>query len=248
MPYARQSIDDIRSKFNSGIVDEPMPKAAVYKKRQAPKVPIICDKEPSPPIERETKSHKKRPAPQPVKQWEPKSGAEYSYEPKLTPTKINPIREMQMMGKKNADENENSDDEPPFNFQGMLRKTNYNRASMKRSTDQRMGLSNFEFDDANNNNTCSVTNNFNRSEGNVVYQSKVIEARPKSCQGLENDAEDTGPLQRKHSLSHDTMMFNEPKAGPSRSRSPTPFDENKNKYIQEEIMPGVLVHGYVVDF
>ncbi|XP_062548294.1 neither inactivation nor afterpotential protein C [Armigeres subalbatus] len=246
VPYARQSVDDIRSKFNGPYADDPMSKPAVYKKRPAPKAPEMMEKERSPPIE--SRNHKKRPAPQPVKQWEPKSGPEYSYEPIISPTRVNPIKEMEMIGKKNfSDENDNAEDEPPFNFQGMLRKTNYNRASMKRSNEnQRMSVASFDFDDVNNNN--SYMDNFNRSNANVVYQSKVGENRPKSCQGLDNDDNEAAfALSRKLSLSHDTMMFNEPKAGPSRSRSPTPLDENKNNYIQEEIAPGVFMQGYVED-
>ncbi|XP_021703004.1 neither inactivation nor afterpotential protein C [Aedes aegypti] len=249
VPYARQSIDDIRNKFDPTSYEDPMMKSAIYKKRPAPKAPIVMEKEPSPPIE--SRNYKKRPAPQPIRQWEPRAGPEYSYEPKVTPTKINPIREMQMIGKKSIDENDNTDDEPPFNFQGMLRKTNYNRASMKRSNDnQRMSLSNFDFDDTNNNsngNNNSYMDSFKRSDSNVVYQSKIGDNRPKSCQGLENESGSTSPTPRKLSLAHDTMMFNEATAGPSRSRSTTPFDENKNNYIQEEIAPGIFVEGYVAD-
>lgn len=102
VPYARQSIDDIRNKFDPTSYEDPMMKSAIYKKRPAPKAPIVMEKEPSPPIE--SRNYKKRPAPQPIRQWEPRAGPEYSYEPKVTPTKINPIREMQMIGKKSIDE------------------------------------------------------------------------------------------------------------------------------------------------
>ncbi|KAL1381098.1 hypothetical protein pipiens_013709 [Culex pipiens pipiens] len=250
VPYARQSIDDIRNKFSAPGSDEVLPKVAVYKKRQAPRAPgDSLEKEPSPPSDREiNKSYKKRPAPQP---------ADYGYETKVTPTKINPIREMQMIGKKNTvDENDNSDDEPPFNFQGMLRKTNYNRASMKRTpNDSRMSVSNYDFDDFNNNNNNGNSfEKFNRSEGNVVYQSN----RPKSCQGIQaNDtAAGATALQRKHSLSHDAMMFKESaeptdedgaRAGPSRSHSVSPFDENRNNYVHQEIAPGIIIEGYCED-
>ncbi|OAD59027.1 Neither inactivation nor afterpotential protein C [Eufriesea mexicana] len=47
--------------------------------------------------------------------------------------RINPIQELQMIGRKsNYDSNEDTD-EPPFNFQAMLRKTSHHRASMKRT-------------------------------------------------------------------------------------------------------------------
>lgn len=121
---------------------------------------------------------------------------------------------------------------------------------MKRANDnQRMSISNIDFDDTNNNNNNSYMDSFNRSEGNIVYQSKISENRPKSCQGLDNENGSTSPIGRKYSLSHDAMMFNDTaQAGPSRSRSPTPYDdENRNNYIQEEIAPGIFVEGYVAD-
>lgn len=51
----------------------------------------------------------------------------------ITPGKLkrpgNPIAELESIGKKN----EKNEDEPPFNFQGMLRKTNFKRDSVKRN-------------------------------------------------------------------------------------------------------------------
>ncbi|KYN33316.1 Neither inactivation nor afterpotential protein C [Trachymyrmex septentrionalis] len=45
--------------------------------------------------------------------------------------RINPIKELEMIGRRNN--NDKNDDEPPFNFQAMLRKTSHQRASMKRN-------------------------------------------------------------------------------------------------------------------
>ncbi|XP_034933693.1 neither inactivation nor afterpotential protein C isoform X2 [Chelonus insularis] len=45
----------------------------------------------------------------------------------------NPIRELQAMGRRNVNNNDDSDDEPPFNFQAMLRKTPHQRDSMRRN-------------------------------------------------------------------------------------------------------------------
>uniref|UniRef100_A0A182QQM6 non-specific serine/threonine protein kinase n=1 Tax=Anopheles farauti TaxID=69004 RepID=A0A182QQM6_9DIPT len=152
IPYTRQSVDDIRNKFSGTSFDETgsvTSKTAVYKKRQAPRVPIP---EPEPQIiaEYPQKALKKRPAPQPQTVVRP-----------ITPTKINPIKEMELIGKKNTDE-------------------------------------------------------------------------------------------RKLSLSQDTYMLNDQKAGPSRSRSTTPQDENQNSltggFISEEIVPGIIIEGYVEEF
>nr|XP_034173064.1 neither inactivation nor afterpotential protein C isoform X2 [Osmia lignaria] len=46
--------------------------------------------------------------------------------------RVNPIQELQMIGRRNNNVG-NDDDEPPFNFQAMLRKTSHHRASMKRT-------------------------------------------------------------------------------------------------------------------
>ncbi|XP_076245850.1 STKc_myosinIII_N_like and MYSc_Myo21 domain-containing protein ninaC [Calliopsis andreniformis] len=51
-----------------------------------------------------------------------------------TVNRINPIQELQMIGRRNNNNVGNEDnDEPPFNFQAMLRKTGHQRASMKRT-------------------------------------------------------------------------------------------------------------------
>ncbi|XP_076669129.1 STKc_myosinIII_N_like and MYSc_Myo21 domain-containing protein ninaC isoform X3 [Andrena cerasifolii] len=50
-----------------------------------------------------------------------------------TVNRINPIQEMQMMGRRNDNDGRGEGDEPPFNFQAMLRKTGHQRASMKRT-------------------------------------------------------------------------------------------------------------------
>lgn len=45
---------------------------------------------------------------------------------------VNPIAELQKLGRRASNV---SEDDPPFNFQGMLRKTNFNRESLKRSVE-----------------------------------------------------------------------------------------------------------------
>ncbi|XP_035717985.1 neither inactivation nor afterpotential protein C-like isoform X5 [Vespa mandarinia] len=45
--------------------------------------------------------------------------------------RVNPIHELQMLGRKHS--NDDGEDQPPFNFQAMLRKTPHQRASMKRT-------------------------------------------------------------------------------------------------------------------
>ncbi|XP_049532765.1 neither inactivation nor afterpotential protein C [Anopheles darlingi] len=263
VPYTRQTVDDIRNKFSATSFDDvgggglPI-KTTVYKKRAAPRAPLPMESEPA---EIQAKPVKKRPAPQPV---------HVGVRP-ITPTKIDPIREMELIGKKNTDENDNSDDEPPFNFQGMLRKTNYNRASMKRTSEgYSLTGTSIDFEDTNNNNNANNNSNsyypaanseFNRKQAsptNVVYQSNRASERPKSCQGTENGTSSrrgsSSPNARKLSLAQDSMMLNDQQPGPSRSRSTTPQDENRNFLGMtgikgEEIVPGVIVEAeYVEEF
>lgn len=55
---------------------------------------------------------------------------------KLKKRSANPIAELESIGRKNGERN---DDEPPFNFQGMLRKTNFQRESFKRASEKEDG-------------------------------------------------------------------------------------------------------------
>ncbi|XP_058452551.1 neither inactivation nor afterpotential protein C [Malaya genurostris] len=215
--YGMQSSNGMRNKFGSPGMNDFSSKSGAYKKRPAPMAPGMMSSS--------SNDYKKRPAPQPVKSWEPKPNSDYNYE-----SKINPIRELESLGRKHtSDERDQSDDEPPFNFQSMLRKTNYNRASMKRATnDNRMSVSNIDFGDGNNN------FNKDRTNDNVIYQSRVQDKRSKSTPSL---VQESAP------------KINEPQAGPSRSRSSASmtFDQNKNNYVQEEIAPGVIIEGYVAE-
>lgn len=64
-------------------------------------------------------------------------------------SKVNPIAEMQSLARK-SDGNQHDNDEAPFNFQGILRKTNINRESIKRSIDRRRNSSiKYEFNSLN---------------------------------------------------------------------------------------------------
>lgn len=269
-PYVRQSVGDIRSKFveNNIVIGQ---NSVVYKKKPAPKAPVIY----SPPDE--TKSLKKRMAPQPRQpNWEPKAGSEFSYsalenrktETISSPTKINPIKEMQLIAQRSTDEKD--EDDPPFNFQGMLRKTKYNRASMKRNSESKLTIYESESQSETNNNnqpsrpvsplhqpSVQITNNnsFNSprykairsrtpddgyietssSYTNVVYHSKMPE-RPKSCQGSVG------------SLSFVPITVGEidiDENDNSALNGNIQLDYSVGTYIKEEILPGIILEGYV---
>lgn len=50
------------------------------------------------------------------------------------PEEVNPVAELKRLGRK--DSGQLDEDEPPFNFQKMLRKTNFKRDSLKRNRDE----------------------------------------------------------------------------------------------------------------
>lgn len=78
---------------------------------------------------------------------------------------INPIAEMQSLARKS--DNSDDNDDAPFNFQGILRKTNINRESLKRTTMDRTRNTSIKYafhsvDDAN-----STNFNFNQKRGSL---------------------------------------------------------------------------------
>lgn len=67
------------------------------------------------------------------------SGNDWEFEDKVNRNtsapgnRVNPIHELQMIGRRHNNNDEENGDQPPFNFQAMLRKTPHQRASMKRT-------------------------------------------------------------------------------------------------------------------
>lgn len=207
IPYNRLSVGSIRDKFDDGSTKTP-----VYKKRSAPKAPTPTN---SFNTEKEKVLVKKRVAPQP----------DYdTLEKKYVSDKINPIKEMELIAKKHSDII-NSEDDPPFNFQGMLRKTQYNRASMKRVTENKLTFSipedNRNYDKENDEPTSN--DDFHETSSgytNVVYHSK-INNRPKSPRHVivnDNEEED---------------------------RNGNEIINEIGSYIKEELLPGIMIEGYL---
>lgn len=235
IPYNRLSVESIRDKFNDDnvVINN---KSAVYKKRSAPKAPTPTNSFRN---DKEKVVLKKRVAPKPYADNQQSECDTSTLEKKYVSDKINPIKEMELIAKKNSDLM-NSEDDPPFNFQGMLRKTQYNRASMKRVQENKLSFSISE--DSSKNNNCNydkenISNNLDddypRSPTplndeyietspvytNVVYHSKV-QNRPKSSQSvIENEEERNG-----------NDIKNENEIG---------------SYIKEELLPGIIIEGYL---
>ncbi|XP_055680754.1 neither inactivation nor afterpotential protein C isoform X2 [Lutzomyia longipalpis] len=214
-PYEHVSVGEILGKFDDGIALSG--RSSSYKKRQAPQPPNteygLCQ------VKRRDSG---------TLDLEQRRGyGEY------TVGKIDPVREMKMLVERNSEEDS---DEPPFNFQGMLRKTTYNRASMKRSTDNRM-----PFEEP------YQTNGNASPDVNVVYES-YVPSRPKSCQGIVDDnanesfrSTSSTPF-RKFSLQQEKLLSIEDEIDnhfrPLGDYMPT------GEYICEEIAPGIILEGY----
>lgn len=211
----------------------------VYKKRShAPAPP------PPPAYNAPSNSLKKRQAPRPPR--EDPDFDEGSFEhrspvkaiPAERKSPFNPAKELKKIGVREGD----SDSEAPFNFQGLLRKTQYNRASMKReksSPGMRDSPKNL------------ITTNV--KPPNVVYHSKEKE-RPKSCIGgkvsvdeNQNHLATTSATGRKLSLQQDLLgkieLNNNVLVDDLDEDAFTP--ETAENYIKEEIAPGIILEGLV---
>lgn len=226
---------------------------SVYKKRSpAPAPPAPPPPAYKTPSSERAHSLKKRHAPRPPKQEN--DFDESSFENRSLPiketdnkTSFNPAKELKMIAKENSgDENE-----APFNFQGMLRKTQYNRASMKRN-----GASSPARPRDSPQNGGS-----NRTSPNVVYHSKGKERkeRPKSCLAMnktmtdENQNSLLATSTTSRSLSQDTLYANNPSITVDLLNNNIVDDldedaftpETAENYIKEEIAPGFILEGLV---
>lgn len=209
--------------FNSG------DQYSVYKKRSpAP---------PPPPPSYPTNSQKKRQAPRPPKT----EFDEDSFENRKDKSSFNPAKELKMIAHSSStarDSSEN-DNDPPFNFQGLLRKTQYNRASMKRDKSLRTSPT-LQRD--------SPKTLTNRNAPNVVYHSKE---RPKSCISMNNslDVNQNNVEVRKLSLQPDTLLGKNISPADLLNNNNNGNDEDEftpetaENYIKEEIAPGVILEG-----
>lgn len=223
----------------------------VYKKRSnAPPPPPPGAYKPPSFAKTETASLKKRQAPRP-----PKTDSDFdekSFEQRFggsvaadKPT-FNPVTELKKIATTSGSAQEDGDEnDPPFNFQRMLRKTEYNRASMKRNTS------------ANSPHKGGFSPK-NQSPPNIIYTSATNEKkeRPKSCLAMtqtavdvnQNEIEATG---RKLSLQQDMLLDNRVAVDLLNYANNNNIDEDEftpetaENYIKEEIAPGVFLEGIV---
>lgn len=228
IPYNRLSVGSIRDKFDDGNVVS-CNKTPGYKKRSAPKAPTPTN---SFSTDKEKVLVKKRVAPQPCD----KQKSDYdTLEKKYVLDKINPIKEMELIAKKHSDII-NSEDDPPFNFQGMLRKTQYNRASMKRVSEHKLSFSipednrNYDKENIRMDDESTFNDDF-IERSNVVYHSKVNN-QPKSPRHVVvNDNDDD----------NDNYNDNEEEE----DRNGNEIINEIGSYIKEELLPGIMIEGYL---
>lgn len=132
------------------------------------------------------------------------------------------------------------EDEAPFNFQGMLRKTKYNRASMKRCAPNQDVLEdrerNFVTFELNNNGRVNEARNRyspvkSKSPSNLIYQSNKSTNDRMNTEN-ENSRRDDDCV-NKNSIPSITQNFSN--------------GAEFGVYIQEEIHPGIILEGYAVE-
>lgn len=119
-------------------------------------------------------------------------------------------------------QNIDTNDDPPFNFQKMLRKTDHRRASMKRSkSDQNENDRNgYTSEVILPRYSLNVTSDFNYNDGERII----------------SPTNDVKPLPRARNVVID-----------KRPMSSGSMKDLGAVYVQEEIHPGVVLEGYSVD-
>lgn len=162
--------------------------------------------------------------------------------------KLNPVKELQMLARQNSNNDEvndssnihlwpicssfpqflskPSDDVPPFNFQGMLRKTQHQRASMKRNKSENSASPTNGNVIYHNNNSAKVNFDFDENE-NFPSPPPPVAPRIKS----------QAPVPSERTLSFGENIIHE-------SGSSDDLDES---IVQEEIQPGVVLTYNVLE-
>lgn len=240
--YENLKSQDIQNSFESqeSLADKPN----VYKKRAPPAVP---------PLEQPNSWGKKKPAPQPSDARKFESNGALNGSDKIKP-KLNPVREMQLIGKNKSLEvctheptmtqhlilhiqpcTLQSEDEAPFNFQGMLRKTKHNRASMKR-----YGSNQDQLEDRERN---IVTFELNNNSSSRVEEAKMRYSPLKPSNLIYQSNKSTNE--------RISTVYGSSKQDDCVNRNSIPsITRNGGEvgvYIQEEIHPGIILEGYAVE-
>ncbi|XP_054283153.1 neither inactivation nor afterpotential protein C-like [Macrosteles quadrilineatus] len=158
-----------------------------------------------------------------------------NYRDKLKPFggSQNPIRELEMKFQQiNNNKSDNEDEAPTFNFQAMLRKTNHNRASLRRSPEMEManshGYGSFPVIPEQRSVSQSNNNGYMNNNNNVVYNSSAM--RNKNAAPKPFLRQDSGDCRK--NMSHHY------KESVKKARC----DE-----VTTEIAPGIIIQGQVAE-
>ncbi|XP_054282333.1 neither inactivation nor afterpotential protein C isoform X3 [Macrosteles quadrilineatus] len=158
-----------------------------------------------------------------------------NYRDKLKPVggNQNPIRELEMKFQQiNNNKSDNEDEAPTFNFQAMLRKTNHNRASLRRSPEMEManshGYGSFPVIPEQRSVSQSNSNGYMNNNNNVVYNSSAM--RNKNAAPKPFLRQDSGDCRK--NMSHHY------KESVKKARC----DE-----VTTEIAPGIIIQGQVAE-
>ncbi|XP_012289083.1 neither inactivation nor afterpotential protein C [Orussus abietinus] len=137
-------------------------------------------------------------------------------------SRVNPIHELQMLGRRNNNDNHENDG-PPFNFQAMLRKTPHQRASMKRTpiydsyAPSPPPMSGYR-----------SSNRDDMYESNVVYRSS-------------GSRRDESPEWSPNEMVRMSEKYGREGAWGRNNES------NNPESVTTELAPGIVVEGYVAD-
>ncbi|XP_014215430.1 neither inactivation nor afterpotential protein C isoform X2 [Copidosoma floridanum] len=153
--------------------------------------------------------------------------------------RINPIQELQMLGRKNNNNDDdgggNTGDNPPFNFQAMLRKTSHHRDSMKRTPVY----------ESSSYGPTQTFNYANRTvESNVVYRGGGIGGG----RGARAESPEWSPNEMVRMSEKYGRQDSWGKVAASEGKSRSAFDVGDiSESITTELAPGIVVEGYVAD-
>lgn len=150
-----------------------------------------------------------------------------------------PISELQAMGRSSRDpRHEDDDDEPPFNFQAMLKKTPKNRASMKRQ-----GEACEPYDNRSRN---SSTRHIGPGYGAPASRRHIISpSEASSMVTSPTHSIASSKMPPRYDFDRSPKDFDEDRF---EKRSPTTrYKDNKDETETIEIAPGITVEGSVAD-
>ncbi|RZF36430.1 hypothetical protein LSTR_LSTR010850 [Laodelphax striatellus] len=155
----------------------------------------------------------------------------------------NPIIEMELRGKRQ--QSDGDDDNPPFNFQAMLRKTNVTRASLRRSPEPDDSYNrNTTFNNYGSNNNAQGQNLRNTGyNSNVVYNSNAGQKQSSWNSGEEKYQKSEYNRSQSHMQNR---RFNQGTIGED-TACEGPYGRQRKSKVKTELLPGIVMEGEVAE-